>query len=180
MKKLFLYIAVAVAGLSIESCKGDYTDWAEPQSHAQEDAVTIPGFSASATAPIDLNTLAAEEAATFTLSGSTLPEGYTLTSARIELSANDKPATTVETTLDGNAPVAQLQKIVTDAFGRRPDARNLMGHVYVSAIKNGQAAFIDAGTITVTVTPKAPVIESAYYIVGNFQTVAEKSGMKQR
>ena len=55
MKKFSLYITIALASLFFGSCSDDYTDWANPQSYAQEDAINLPGFKATATNAIDLN-----------------------------------------------------------------------------------------------------------------------------
>ena len=155
MKKLSLYITLALAGLFMGACSDDYTDWASPQSYEQEAAITLPGFKASAVSAIDLNNPGAQ-VKTFALNEAALPEGYQLANARIELTADgvvNAETTSVNTTIAGLADSATIQKVVSDAFGLRPTARTLNAHVYVNAVKNGQAAFIDAGTVKVVATP---------------------------
>ena len=44
MKKLSLYISIALAGLFMGSCSEDFKDWADPQTNPQEDAITIPAL----------------------------------------------------------------------------------------------------------------------------------------
>ena len=172
MKKLSLYITLALAGLFMGACSDDYTDWANPQSYAQEDAINLPGFKATATNAIDLNQPGAQVKA-FTLNEATLPEGYKLENARIELTADgvtDAKTTSVKASVAGLVDSTSIQKIVADAFGLRPTPRTLNAHVFVNAVKNGQAAYIDAGTTKVVVTPKAPKIDTEYYLTGNINS----------
>ena len=169
MKKLSLYITLALAGLFMGACSDDYTDWTSPQSNAQEDAITFPDFKATAVKAFDLNNPGAQ-VKTFALNEAALPEGYQLANARIELTADgvaNAKTTTVSTTLAGLADSATIQKVVSEAFGLRPIPRTLNAHVFVNAIKNGQAAYIDAGTVKVVATPKAPKIDTEYYLTGN-------------
>ena len=169
MKKFSLYITIALASLFFGSCSDDYTDWANPQSYAQEDAINLPGFKATATNAIDLNQPRAQVKA-FALNEAALPEGYKLENARVELTADgvtDAKTTSVKASVAGLVDSTSIQKIVADAFGLRPTPRTLNAHVFVNAVKNGQAAYIDAGTTKVVVTPKAPKIDTEYYLTGN-------------
>ena len=43
-----------LSAMTFVSCNGDYDDWADPQSNPQEEAVTLPGYTATAADPIDL------------------------------------------------------------------------------------------------------------------------------
>ena len=169
MKKLSLYITLALAGLFMGACSDDYTDWASPQSNAQEDAITFPDFKATAVKAFDLNNPGAQVKA-FALNEAALPEGYKLENARVELTADgvtDAKTTSVKASVAGLVDSTSIQKIVADAFGLRPTPRTLNAHVFVNAVKNGQAAYIDAGTTKVVVTPKAPKIDTEYYLTGN-------------
>lgn len=167
MKKISSYVTLALAGLLVSSCGSEYEGWADPQSYGQEDAITIPGFTATAVDAQDLAT-AGDSVATFSLSTAALPSGYTLANARVELTPTDgTTTTTLATSVAGKALTSELQAIVEAAYGKRPENRTFNAHVYVNAVNNGQAALIDAGTITVTAKPKAPFIDSGYYMVGD-------------
>jgi hypothetical protein len=169
MKKISLYLTLALAGLFMGSCSDDYKDWADPQSNAQEDAITIPGFTASAVDAINLANVTTDSVATFKLSTANLPDGYTLGNARIELTptgVENATTTTVSTSLTGATLASTLQSLITSTYGKRPTARTFSAHVYLNAVKDGQACLIDAGTINVILTPTAPEISNAYYIVG--------------
>lgn len=84
--------------------------------------------------------------------------------------------TTVNTSLDGKGAVADLASVVESAYGKRPTARTFDAQVYVNAIKEGQAVLIDAGKINLVMTPKAPFIDAAYYLVGDMFTTDDVNG----
>ena len=150
------------------ACTEDFKDWASPQSNSPENAITIPGFAASAVATQNLAT-DADEVSLFTLSSVSLPDGYTLGNARIELTPQgfDDPNTTIlKTSLTGMASVETLQELVVETYGKRPTERTFDGHVKVNAVKDGQAVYIDAGVIPVKLIPEAPYIAQNYYVVG--------------
>lgn len=169
MKKLSLYISIALAGLFMGSCSEDFKDWADPQTNPQEDAITIPGFTATAAQAIDFASVTTDSVNTFSLSSAALPEGFTLANARLELTpqgVENSTKTTVNTDLNGKGAVADLAPVVESAYGKRPTARTFDAQVYVNAVKDGQAVLIDAGKINLVMTPKAPFIDTNYYLVG--------------
>lgn len=179
MKKLSLYISIALAGLFMGSCSEDFKDWADPQTNPQENAITIPGFTATAAQAIDFASVTTDSVNTFSLSSAALPEGFTLGNARIELTpqgVENATKTTVNTSLDGKGAVADLASVVESAYGKRPTARTFDAQVYVNAIKEGQAVLIDAGKINLVMTPKAPFIDAAYYLVGDMFTTDDVNG----
>lgn len=169
MKKLSLYTSIALAGLFMGSCSEDFKDWADPQTNPQEDAITIPGFTATAAQAIDFASVTTDSVNTFSLSSAALPEGFTLANARLELTpqgVENATKTTVNTDLNGKGAVADLAPVVESAYGKRPTARTFDAQVYVNAVKDGQAVLIDAGKINLVMTPKAPFIDTNYYLVG--------------
>ena len=64
--------------------------------------------------------------------------------------------TTISTTIDGKANTAEVQAMVEKYYGKRSEVCNFVALVYINAVKNGQAAFIEAGEVAVTIIPKAP------------------------
>ena len=170
MKKLSLYVSIALAGLFMGSCSDDFTNWANPQTNPQEDAITIPGFTATAGQAINFANVETDSVSTFTLSEAALPAGFTLEKARLELTpqgVENATKTTVNASPEGKGAVADLASALESAFGKRPTARTFDAHVYVNAVKEGQAVLIDAGNINLVMTPKAPFIDTNYYLVGN-------------
>lgn len=168
MKSISKYLMSALVVLLAASCQDAENEFAGPQAYPQEDAITVPGFTASSTSAIDLATDAAS-VDVFNLSDAALPEGFALGTARIVIEPTDveAEATEIATDVDGMASVADLQALVESTYGKRPMNRTFKAQVYVDAIKDGQAVLIDAGVIDVNLTPKAPFIASAYYLVGD-------------
>ena len=184
MKKLSLYITLALSTLFLGSCGGDdYEDWASPQSNPQEDAITIPGYKATGVSAINLADVTGDSVATYSLSSATLPAGYQLTAGRIVLTPegvdNATPAT-INTSVTGQTAKADLQSLIESVYGRKPEARTFSGHVYTSAIKDGEACLIDAGTVNVVVTPVAPDIAPAYYVLGGAKGWNEADALTQQ
>lgn len=170
MKNLSKYIAFAFLGMAMASCGDDYNDWANPQTNPQEDAITIPGLTATAADAIDLANVSEDSVSTFTLNTAVLPEGFQLADARVEVTpqgVEGATKTTFNAGIEGRAAAADLSDLVVNAYGKRPTARTFDAHVYLDAVKDGQAVLIDAGKINVVVTPKAPYIASNYYLVGD-------------
>lgn len=159
---------MAFTGVLMASCSDSFDDWAAPQTYPQEEAITIPGYAATAGQAVDVAT-AGETAQVITLAGAALPEGFTLANVRIEATPSDiagaQPAV-IALTNEGAAQTADLQSLVADTYGMRPVARNFDAQVYVNAVKDGQAVLIDAGKVTLVITPKAPQISQNYYIIG--------------
>lgn len=169
MKKLSLYVSIALAGLFMGSCSDDFTNWANPQTNPQEDAITIPGFTATGVQAINFANVETDSVSTFTLSEAALPAGFTLDNARLELTpqgVENATKTTINTSIEGKGAVADLSAAVVSVYGKRPSARTFDAQVYVNAVKDGQAVLIDAGKINLVMTPKAPFIDSNYYLVG--------------
>ncbi len=171
MKKTLLLGGAPLALLALASCgHEDYADWAPPQSNPQESAITLPGFSAMGVGAIDLAEV--EDGAcvqAFTLSVATLPEGAAVGNTRMELTPADGTLSGAVTigAEDGRVAKEALQEAVETFWGKRPTARDLNAQVYSDIIIDGQSFLVDAGTVGLTVTPEAPFISTAYYLVGD-------------
>ena len=186
MKKISLYMSLALAGLFMTACHEDFDDWAQPQSFAEPTAISISGLTASALGTdIDLNT-DAETVKVLNLSQATLPEGTILESLRMEITPDGTDGSTTYilkalSSTEGTFSRAELQHAVVDFFGPRPTARKMAAHVLLDGVVNGQAALINAGNIVLSLIPKAPVIASAYYLIGgpnDWQESAVKKMLK--
>ena len=161
MKKIALYVSLALTGLFMAACSEDFKDWAQPQKFSAEDAITIPGFTATPVGAIDLNN-AEDQVKVLTLSSSALPKGAEV--AHVRFIANDQ--TINATAADGTFAKNDLQDLIVGLYGPRPEAHFIDAQVYADVMINGQAAFVDAGTVNLSIAPEAPIIEEAYYYVG--------------
>ena len=170
MKKIFLYSLAVLASVILASCNGDYDDWAQPQHNPQEEAITIPGFTATPVVQsIDCSNVTTDSVSIFTLSEAALPEGFTLENARLEImpqGGDNAIKKTVNSSIEGKSAVADLSEVIESYYGKRPIAHSFVTHVYLNAMKNGDAVLIDAGKFNLEMTPKAPFIDSGYYMVG--------------
>ena len=170
MKKKILYSLAVLASVTLASCNGDYDDWAQPQHNPEEEAITIPGFTATPVVQdIDFANVTTDSVSTFTLSEAALPEGFTLENARLEImpqGGDNAIKKTVNSSIEGKSAVADLSEVIESYYGKRPIAHSFVTHVYLNAMKNGDAVLIDAGEFNLAMTPKAPFIDSGYYMVG--------------
>ena len=171
MKKIFLYSLAVLASVILASCNGDYDDWAQPQHNPQEEAITIPGFTATPVVQsIDCSSVTTDSVSIFTLSEAALPEGFTLDNARLEIipqGEDNAIKKNVNASIEGKSAVAELSEVIVSFYGKRPIAHPFVAHVYLNAIKNGDAVLIDAGKFNLEMTPKSPFIDSGYYLVGD-------------
>ena len=191
MKKTLLYSLAVLASVTLASCNGDYDDWAQPQHNPQEEAITIPGFTATPVVQsIDCSSVTTDSVSTFTLSEAALPEGFTLDNARLEIipqGEDNAIKKNVNASIEGKSAVADLSEVIVSYYGKRPIAHSFVAHVYLNAVKNGDAVLIDAGKFNLEMTPKSPFIDSGYYLVGDmfnaegvdgWNTVSEKQAFK--
>lgn len=169
--KFVKYLAIAFAGVLMASCDEDFNDWASPITNPEEEAITIPGYTATAAegAVIDMANAPAT-VKVLTLDGDALPEGFTLENIRLKATPEGvENAQTYEIDLenDGTVATATLNSLTEEVFGRRPVARTFNCKVLVDAVKDGQAVLINAGSIQIKVTPTAPHISQHYYLIGD-------------
>ena len=180
MKKIFLYSLAVLASVALASCNGDYDDWAQPQHNPQEEAITIPGFTATPVVQsIDCSSVTTDSVSTFTLSEAALPEGFTLDNARLEIipqGEDNAIKKNVNASIEGKSAVADLSEVIVSYYGKRPIAHSFVAHVYLNAVKNGDAVLIDAGKFNLEMTPKSPFIDSGYYLVGDMFTTEDMDG----
>lgn len=171
-------MAAALVLVGMSSCKGDYDDWADPQTNAQENAITIPGFTASPTSAdgsiVDLNN-AQPVKDSVTLAKLQVPAdyAYSVKNVRVVLTptgddAKSKVSKTIDLSNNCNADSATIQQFVSDSYGLKPVPRKFSATVLASAKTGNDYVYVKTGTFDVYVEPKAPVLsEVGYYVVGN-------------
>lgn len=174
-------MAAALVLVGMSSCKGDYDDWADPQTNAQENAITIPGFTASPTSAdgtiVNLNNAQpVKDSVTMATLQVPADYAYSVKNVRVVLTpTGDDAKSKVSKTIDMsknlsncNADSATIQQFVSDSYGLKPVARPFKAQILASAVTGNDYVYVDAGTFNVYITPKAPVLsEEGYYLVGN-------------
>ena len=165
MKKIFYSLILALPFFT--SCEEEDfgVKAADPQTWEQEEAITLPDLAISSTSTIDLAEVG-DSISIFTASlNGTMPEGGILNNFYVELAAENFK-TTLNTSAAGKIAASDLQKIIEEAYNKRPTERSFNATVYANIVVNGQASLIK-GETTVKAIPVAPFIASAYYLVGD-------------
>jgi hypothetical protein len=160
-KKILLGLALVA---SLAACTDDYKDWLDPQVVGQPQTVSFGDGSITTVGVIDLNNVTDENVKVCTITAPTASkEGFepiysiSIDDANFDISA------------DGAMSVADLQACVVNQYGNcRPVERGIQGTVSMwltdgtTTVKTATSA-----PFTLWVIPKAPVIETAYYLTGS-------------
>lgn len=150
------------------SCDEDFEDWADPQSWPQEEAVSVPGFTASATgSTINLKDVTSDSVQIFSINNSANADIANVRVAVKPADVAEAAPVMFESDVNGKIVTAELAKLVEDTYGKRPVERTFVGDVYANAMVGGQAMLINAGQINIVAVPEAPVIEKNYYLCGD-------------
>lgn len=157
MKSKLLYILALAT--SLVACTDDYTDWAAPLQSEPENPIDV-SLSASAPSPIDIAS-EGDSVVVFTATVNA-PEGCVLASYKLTL--NDTQNLPVS--LGGKAAVSDLNNAVFSLYGRRPTER-VMNAVLAGYVNVKGASVKVSQPLQLSVTPKAPFIDQAYYLVGD-------------
>lgn len=152
-----------LAGLLMTGCMaGDYgIRPADPQTNPQEDPVTLPTLSASAVQPLDLASAVADSVAIAVIN----PVYVDGAEVKYVVVLDDMYRIPVDA--KGKASVAELQDVVVKAYGKAPKERSFEAVVNGYVMVGGQASLLRSGKFGLQVTPEAPFIDKAYYLIGN-------------
>ena len=158
MKSKLLYILALAT--SLVACTDDYTDWAAPLQSEPENPIDV-SLSASAPSAIDIASVEGDSVVVFTATVNA-PEGCVLASYKLTLNdTQDLPVS-----LGGKAAVSDLNDAVFSLYGRRPTER-VMNAVLAGYVNVRGASVKVSQPLQLSVTPKAPFIDQAYYLVGD-------------
>lgn len=172
MKKLARYAGSLFAALALTACDEDYTDWANPQTHPQEnpaDAVSAV-IQALPEATIDREQAPDTVALVSLPTLVNVPEGSQAKVSKLLLNESHV-LPFVEKDGAIAVAVAQLDSVVELAYlSRAREERTLKLTVDASAVTpDGQALKAPANTVEVKYLQVAPpALEDAYYILGDF------------
>lgn len=169
MKKL-AYLSV-FAGLFLTGCiAGDYgIKPADPQMNEQDEILTLAGaVSVAEVAAIDLAAVEADSVAVGTVTVTGLDAADDV---KYYVTFDDRYEFEVASDLE--LSVRELQAMVEDAYGKRPENRTFETVVKVNAIVDGTALLYESEAFDVVLKPEAPFISSAYYLIGNMNGWSE-------
>lgn len=158
--------------MSMVSCTEDYTDWGNPQSNPQEEAVS---FGDGSVTPVDVINLADVKTEKVKVASIVAP-----TSSNAAYTPNYKinfDGQSFDIDADGNMATAELTSYIVDKWGKRPTERDIDATLD-AWVSNGSTAvkMTTSATFQVKAIPEAPVIEDGYYLVGDMFTTDDVNG----
>ena len=158
--------------MAMVSCTEDYTDWGNPQTNPQEEAVA---FGNGSVAPVDVINLADVKTEKVKVASIVAP-----TSSNAAYTPNYKinfDGQSFDIDADGNMATAELTSYIVDKWGKRPLERDIDATLD-AWVSNGSTAVKMATSekFQVKAIPKAPVIEEGYYLVGDMFTTEDVNG----
>ena len=155
--------------MSMVSCTEDYTDWGNPQSNPQEEAVS---FGKGSVTPVDVINLADVKTEKVKVASIVAPTSsnasYTPT-YKINIGGR-----AFDIDAEGNMAKADLVNYIVDKFGKRPTERDIDATLD-AWVSNGATAvkMATSETFQVKAIPEAPVIDAGYYLVGDMFTTED-------
>nr|WP_302829397.1 DUF5115 domain-containing protein [uncultured Bacteroides sp.] len=173
MIKKLLYGFAIIAGLA--SCNDDYTDWANPQSNAANEAAEKFAFTVQqSVSSIDFATETAENIQLFTTN---LQDGQT-NEYTVTFSAEDKTETAIlKASAEGKVASSDLQTAVATIYGKAPIERTLAvevaANVTITTEDGAVVAEKKGSSFTLKAKLNAPHIASKYYMVGDMFKIDE-------
>ena len=164
IKKILLGMTLL---MSMVSCTEDYTDWANPQSNPEEEAVA---FGNGSVAPVDVINLAdvtGDKVKVASIVAPTSTKDTYTPSFKINFDGQ-----TFDIDADGNMAKADLVNYITGKYGKRPTERDIDATLD-AWLSNGSTAakMATSETFQVKAIPEAPFIDAAYYLVGDMFNV---------
>ena len=160
LKNIFYTLGMS---LLLTACSESFDDWAAPQSNPQEDGITV-NVDIQSVDPIDFATLEGEDTQVFSVSY-TIPEDAGTTTEVYFYNADRTDSVMVEASADGNVGTEDFRSAIERLYGKRPVQRDVPMMVITRVNTNGQTLKLK-GETNVLVTLTAPLIESAYYLIG--------------
>lgn len=155
--------------MSMVSCTEDYTDWANPQTNPEEEAVAFGNGSVTPVDVINLANVTEEKIQVASIVAPTSSDaGYTPT---IKINLGDK---TYDIDNDGKMATADLASYISETYGKRPIEHDINATLD-AWISNGSTAvkMATSETFQVKAIPVAPVIDEGYYLVGDMFTTED-------
>ncbi|WP_308267776.1 Outer membrane protein SusF domain-containing protein [Prevotella sp.] len=164
IKKILLGMTLL---MSMVSCTEDYTDWANPQTNPQEEAVA---FGNGSVTPVDVINLADVTEDKVQVASIVAPTSSNAAYAPIiKINLGDK---TFDIDNDGKMATADLATYISEKYGKRPVERDINATLD-AWVSNGSTTvkLATSEAFQVKAIPVAPVIDEGYYLVGDMFNV---------
>lgn len=158
--------------MSMVSCTEDYTDWGNPQSNPQEEAVSFGDGSVTPVDVINLANVKTEKVKVASIVAPTSSDAAYTPNYKINFDGQS-----FDIDADGNMATAELTSYIVDKWGKRPTERDIDATLD-AWVSNGATAVKMATSekFQIKAIPEAPVIEEGYYLVGDMFTTDDVNG----
>lgn len=158
--------------MSMVSCTEDYTDWGNPQSNSQEEAVAFGNGSVTPVDVINLADVTTEKIKVASIVAPTSSDAAYTPNYKINFDGQS-----FDIDADGNMAKADLVNYITNKYGKRPKERDIDATLDAWQ-SNGSTAvkMVTSETFQVKAIPEAPFIDAAYYLVGDMFTTDDVNG----
>lgn len=169
IKKILLGMTLL---MSMVSCTEDYTDWGNPQSNSQEEAVAFGNGSVTPEGVINLADVTGDKVKVASIVAPTSSDAAYTPNYKINFDGQS-----FDIDADGNMAKADLVNYITNKYGKRPTERDIDATLDAWQ-SNGSTAvkMVTSETFQVKAIPEAPVIEEGYYLVGDMFTTDDVNG----
>lgn len=160
IKKILLGMTLL---MSMVSCTEDYTDWGNPQSNPEEEAVSFGNGSVTPEGVINLADVTGDKVKVASIVAPTSTKDTYTPSFKINFDGQS-----FDIDANGNMAKADLVNYITGKFGKRPTERDLDATLD-AWLSNGSTAakMATSAKFQVKAVPEAPFIDAAYYLVGD-------------
>lgn len=158
--------------MSMVSCTEDYTDWGNPQTNPQEEAVTFGNGSVTPVDVINLADVTTEKIKVASIVAPTSSDAAYTPNYKINFDGQS-----FDIDADGNMATAELTSYIVEKYGKRPTERDIDATLD-AWVSNGSTAvkMATSETFQVKAIPEAPFIDEGYYLVGDMFTTEEVNG----
>lgn len=158
--------------MSMVSCTEDYTDWANPQTNPEEEAVSFGNGSVTPEGVINLADVTGDKVKVASIVAPTSTKDTYTPSFKINFDGQS-----FDIDADGNMAKADLVNYITGKYGKRPKERDIDATLD-AWLSNGSTAakMATSETFQVKAIPEAPFIDEGYYLVGDMFTTEEVNG----
>ena len=166
IKKILLGMTLL---MSMVSCTEDYTDWGNPQSNPQEEAVSFGDGSVTPVDVINLANVKTEKVKVASIVAPTSSDAAYTPTYKINIGGR-----AFDIDAEGNMAKADLVTYIVDKFGKRPTERDIDATLD-AWVSNGVTAVKMATSekFQIKAIPEAPVIDEGYYLVGDMFTTED-------
>lgn len=149
--------------MSMVSCTEDYTDWGNPQSNPEEEAVSFGNGSVTPVDVINLADVTGDKVKVASIVAPTSTKDTYTPSFKINFDGQS-----FDIDADGNMAKADLVNYITGKYGKRPTEHDIDATLD-AWLSNGSTAakMATSETFQVKAVPEAPFIDAAYYLVGD-------------